>query len=300
MKIFVLDGGSPDELQPLSCTYTVAEFPLAGKTLREHLQERFAGQAKTASALTLTLHPALWPSENLKQRIIAAKEPCRIVSSQLGLLGWINDSQEAAPPEAPSLELDAECLQIRYPWDLLRLNETLIGSISEDRISGTIRERVSCDGYLELGEGSVLLPGVYIEGNVRIGKHCKIGPNCYLRGNTSIGDHCHVGQAVEIKNSLLLDHVSLGHLSYVGDSIIGPGTNFGAGTITANLRHDGKNHRSQIAGQQIDSQRRKLGAIIGANVHTGINTSIYPGRKIWPDTCTRPGEIVKQDLKPKI
>jgi acetyltransferase-like isoleucine patch superfamily enzyme len=298
MEIFVLDGGFPDELQPLSCTYTLAEFPVAGKALREQLQGRFSGYAEAASALTLTLHPALWPSENLMRRIIAAKEPCRIVSSQLGLLGWINDSQEAASPEAASLELDAECLQIRYPWDLLGLNEILVAAISEDCIRGTIREMVSYEGCLELGEGSVLLPGVYIEGNVRIGKHCKIGPNCYLRGNTCIGDYCHVGQAVEIKNSLLLDHVSLGHLSYVGDSIIGPNTNFGAGTITANLRHDGKNHRSQVAGQLIDSQRRKFGAIVGANVHTGINTSIYPGRKIWPGACTRPGEIVSQDLHP--
>ena len=99
------------------------------------------------------------------------------------------------------------------------------------------------DGFVSLGENSVILPGVYIEGNVIIGRDCKIGPNCYIRGNTSIGDRCHVGQAVEIKNSILGDKVSVGHLSYAGDSVICNNVNFGAGTIISNLRHDGRNHR---------------------------------------------------------
>jgi hypothetical protein len=40
---------------------------------------------------------------------------------------------------------------------------------------------------------------------------------------------------------------------------------------------------------------RKFGTIIGDDVHTGINTSIYPGRKLWPGTSTLPGEVVQRD-----
>ena len=152
------------------------------------------------------------------------------------------------------------------------------------------------DGIIHLGKGSRILPGVFIEGNVVIGENCKIGPNCYLRGSSSIGDHCHIGQAVEIKNSIILSHTSIGHLSYVGDSVIGHKVNFGAGTITSNLRHDGKNHRTTVGDQLIDTGRRKFGAIVSDHVHTGINTSIYPGRKLHPHTSTRPGEIVQKDL----
>jgi len=101
---------------------------------------------------------------------------------------------------------------------------------------------------------------------------------------------------VEIKNSLLMNNVSAGHLSYLGDSIVSPDTNFGAGTITANFRHDGRNHRSIVADELLDTGRRKLGAIIGDDVHTGIHTAIYPGRKIWPSCSTLPGDIVKRDL----
>ena len=130
-----------------------------------------------------------------------------------------------------------------------------------------------------------------------IGANCKIGPNCYLRGHTSIGDDCHIGQAVEIKNCLILSRTHVGHLSYVGDSILGTDVNFGAGTITANFRHDGMTHRSAVLGALVDTGRHKFGAIVGDGVHTGIHTAIYPGRKLWPNTSTRPGEIVRRDLE---
>ncbi len=72
----------------------------------------------------------------------------------------------------------------------------------------------------------------------------------------------------------------IGHLSYVGDSVIGERCNFGAGTICSNLRHDKGNIMSYIKGQRVDSGRRKLGVIMGGDVMTGINTSIYPGTVI--------------------
>jgi bifunctional UDP-N-acetylglucosamine pyrophosphorylase/glucosamine-1-phosphate N-acetyltransferase len=89
----------------------------------------------------------------------------------------------------------------------------------------------------------------------------------------------------------------VGHLSYIGDSILGEKVNLGAGTTTSNLRHDGKNHFSKVGDKLVDTGRRKFGTIIGDNVHTGINTSIYPGRKIWPGLTTRPADIVIQDLR---
>ena len=91
-------------------------------------------------------------------------------------------------------------------------------------------------------------------------------------------------------------NVGMGHLSYCGDSIVGKGTNFGAGTITANFRHDGQTHRSMVDGALVDTGRHKFGSIIGDDVHTGIHTSIYPGRKLWPHTSTRPGDVVQRDL----
>jgi NDP-sugar pyrophosphorylase family protein len=145
-------------------------------------------------------------------------------------------------------------------------------------------------------QGTKILPGVVIEGDVIIGDNCKIGPNCYIRGSTAIGDNCHIGQAVEIKNSIVLSGTSVGHLSYLGDSILGEKVNFGAGTITSNLRHDGGAHRSPVEGRMVDTGRRKLGVIVGDGLHTGIHTAFYPGRKLWPMTSTLPGAIVDKDI----
>ncbi|NMA42207.1 MAG: hypothetical protein GX946_02365 [Oligosphaeraceae bacterium] len=295
MKLRILDITLPDSLEPIaSALPQLGNMPIAGGSLAELLRTEAAA---LPSRLFLSLSPTLWPSSELWQILAQQEQPCRLLSAQGELLGWLNEDDELPAMGCKEIMPDATSLLIRYPWDLLTLTERLIGAFSEDRLLGIVREGVSRDGFLYLGEGSVILPGVYIEGNVSIGKHCKIGPNCHLRGNTSIADHCHIGNAVEIKNSLLFEHVAVGHLSYVGDSVICQNTNFGAGSICSNLRHDGKNHCCPINGEKIDSGRQKLGAFIGANVKLGINTSIYPGRKLYSNSSTRPAEVVQKDLK---
>jgi UDP-N-acetylglucosamine diphosphorylase/glucosamine-1-phosphate N-acetyltransferase len=185
-------------------------------------------------------------------------------------------------------------LSIGHPWDLIEANNVLVSGIKSD-IKGKIEKSVTVKGKLKVGKGTEILSGTYIKGNVVIGDNCLIGPNSFLRGNTSIGNGCHIGQAVEIKNSIIMDNANVPHLSYIGDSVIGKDSNLGAGTITANLKHDNKNVRSAVKGKPVDTGRRKLGAIIADNVHTGINTTIYPGRKIWPGLGTLPGEVVDKD-----
>jgi len=210
--------------------------------------------------------------------------------------------------EAPTADTSpaTRSFLIRHPWQLLRANEACLDALAADpdelaerRATGQVHALALVDADAHLGPGTRVLPGVVIEGAVVIGADCKIGPNCYLRGRTSIGDRCHVGNAVEIKNSILLADTNVGHLSYIGDSILGSGVNLGAGTITSNLRHDGRNHRCMVDGELVDTGRRKFGALIGDRVHTGIHTSIYPGRQLFPGTTTRPGEIVQHDLHPR-
>jgi len=187
-------------------------------------------------------------------------------------------------------------LSVGNPWDLIEANSVLVSEIKND-IKGKVEKNVIVKGKLKAGKGTEILSGTYIKGNVIIGENCLIGPNCYLRGNTSIGDGCHIGQAVEIKNSVIMDNAKVPHLSYIGDSVIGENSNLGAGTITANLKHDNKNVRSVVKGKIVDTGRRKFGTIIADDVHTGIKTTIYPGRKIWPGVSTLPGEIIDKDKK---
>jgi len=150
-------------------------------------------------------------------------------------------------------------------------------------------------GPIFIGKGTVIRPGAVIEGPVCIGENCSVGPNCWLRPGTTLGNECRVGQAVEIKNSILMDGVMASHLTYIGDSVIGERSNLGCGTVTANFRHDGAPHTTTVNGKRVVTDRKKLGGFIGDAVHTGVHTSIYPGRKLWPGTTTLPGEVVKED-----
>ncbi len=187
-------------------------------------------------------------------------------------------------------------IPITYPWNLLEANEFLLKGIVSDK-KGKIEKGAILKGPVVVGKNSLIKSGAYIEGQVVIGDNCEIGPNCYIRAYTSIGSNSKIGNAVEVKNSIIGNNTNIGHLSYVGDSVIGDNVNFGAGTIVANLRHDDANVKSVVKEELTDSGRRKLGTIIGDDVHTGINTSIYPGRKIWPNKSTLPGEIVKRDIE---
>ncbi len=187
---------------------------------------------------------------------------------------------------------------IGRPWDILALNEYILKNRLSHRVMGTVEEGAVLIPPVEVGEGTVIRSGAYVIGPVKIGRNSRIGPNCFIRPYTSIGDNCHVGNAVEVKNSIIMDNSNAPHLNYVGDSIIGEDTNLGAGTITANLRHDRGNIKVEVKGRLEDSGRHKLGAIIGHRVKVGINVTIYPGRKIGSGSLIGPGVIVDRNVPP--
>lgn len=184
---------------------------------------------------------------------------------------------------------------IGFPWHVLETNELLLqdGNDIQWEIRGEVEPHATLKGNVSVGEGSIVRNGSYIIGPAVIGNNCDIGPNCFIRPSTSIGDRVRIGNAVEVKNSIVMNGTHIGHLSYVGDSIIGEYCNFGAGTKVANLRHDGRTVLVELAGKKFNSGRRKLGVIMGDNVHTGINSMINVGTAISVGACTRPGEFVK-------
>lgn len=186
-------------------------------------------------------------------------------------------------------------IPIGYPWDLLKANEFFLGKIRKSEIKGKIEKGVHIKGKLVLKKGSQILGGSYIEGPVVIGENTTIGPLAHLRPNTSVGNNCNIGKT-ELFDAIIMDGTVSKHQSYIGHSIIGENVNVGAGLVTADYRHDEKEHVTVVNGRKVETGRRKLGAFIGDNVKIGINTSIYPGRKIWPNMMTKPGEIVEKDI----
>ncbi|MEM4532271.1 MAG: nucleotidyl transferase, partial [Desulfurococcaceae archaeon] len=162
-----------------------------------------------------------------------------------------------------------------------------------------VEENVTIKPPVYIGEGSIIRSGSYIEGPVYIDRGVEIGPNARIRPYSVICSGSRIGFSVEVKESIIMENVHISHLSYVGDSIVCENTNFGAGTITANLRFDEKTVSVNIKGRRVDSGRRKLGAIIGGYVKTGIHVSIMPGVKIGSYSWISPGAVVKHDIPSK-
>lgn len=183
----------------------------------------------------------------------------------------------------------SEWIDISRPWDILQANALLLQKMRKTICRGTIENHVTIHGNVSIGVNTQVLNGAYIEGPVIIGKNCKIGPNVYIRPFTSIGDNCHIGNACEVKNSVIIGNSNIPHQNYVGDSIIGEHCNLGAGTKIANLRLDKNPVHVSFQGTYINTGLRKLGAIIGDHVQTGINASINTGTIIGDHTFIGPG-----------
>jgi UDP-N-acetylglucosamine diphosphorylase/glucosamine-1-phosphate N-acetyltransferase len=188
----------------------------------------------------------------------------------------------------------SEWLDLSYPWNLLTANENLMGQL-QAHVEGDIEPNVTLIGPVSIGKGTIVRSGAYIVGPVIIGQNCDIGPNCFIRAFSAIGDNCHIGAAVELKNTIVMSGSKVPHLNYVGDSILGENCNLGAGTKIANLKLDKKN----IFVDSIDTHRRKMGAVIGDNVQTGINASINVGTLIGSNAFIGPGALAHGYIAPR-
>ena len=188
----------------------------------------------------------------------------------------------------------------KYPWDLFAINKHLMDTkLSESIIKEdvNISERATVEGKVWLEKGIKVFEGACIRGPCYIGENSVVGGNSLVRDYSSLGRKCVVGFSTEIKHSLIGDDCWF-HINYIGDSIIGNNCLFGAGTITANYRFDESNIKVQIGKNRINSNTNKLGAIIGDNCKTGINTCLEPGIKVGPQSMVGPSVNLQEDLKP--
>lgn len=141
---------------------------------------------------------------------------------------------------------------------------------------------------ISIGKGSVIEPGVLIQGPCIIGKNCVIRHGAYIRESVILGDECHIGHSTELKNSILLDRAAATHFVYVGDSILGNGVNLGAGVKCANLRLDRRDVSVQFEGKKLKTGLKKFGAIVGDRVQIGCNSVLNPGTLVGRECFAYP------------
>ena len=170
-----------------------------------------------------------------------------------------------------------------YPWELLGK----IGELAEKLIAdGMPGYRLLADDVL-IGEDVIIPPTATIIGPCVIGRGTEIRPGAYIRGNVITGERCVIGNSSELKNCVLLNDVQAPHYNYIGDSVLGNHAHLGAGAVCSNLKADGKN--VVIRGDRdYETERRKVGAILGDGADIGCNSVINPGTIVGKNTSVYP------------
>lgn len=176
-------------------------------------------------------------------------------------------------------------------------------------------ETTYIEDEVEIGEDTVIYPNVIIQGKTKIGKNCTIlsntriensliennvkiesslieqskieggvtiGPFTHLRPKSYVQEEAHIGNFVEIKNSTLEKGVKTGHLTYIGDAVVGENTNIGAGTITCN--YDGKNKHKTVIGKE---------SFIGSN--SVLVAPVNLGKEVY----TAAGSVITKNVPDK-
>src|SRR5690606_17091273 len=112
-----------------------------------------------------------------------------------------------------------------------------------------------------------------------IGAGASVGPFAYLRPGTELAADGKIGTFVETKNAKIGPGSKVPHLSYIGDTTVGEGSNIGAGTITAN--YDGVN---------------KHATVVGSHVRTGSHNVFVAPVRIGDGAYTGAGTVVRKDV----
>jgi bifunctional UDP-N-acetylglucosamine pyrophosphorylase/glucosamine-1-phosphate N-acetyltransferase len=165
------------------------------------------------------------------------------------------------------------------------------------------------DDDVVVGADTVIHPGVHLEGRTKIGVACEIhsgvrivnsvlddrvtiqnfcvirgsrlasgvtvGPFAHLRPECDLRESVHIGNFVELKKAVLGAGSKAGHLTYLGDAVVGEKVNVGAGTITCNYDGKGK-HRTVIEdGAFIGSDSQLVAPVtIGRGAYVGSGTTV--------------------------
>ena len=177
-----------------------------------------------------------------------------------------------------------------YPWEVLP-------DISDFILA--LGATLSPEEYDQVGENvwiakdAEIYPNNYIKGPCIIGHRTQVRPGAFIRGSALVGDDCVVGNSTELKNVILFDHVQVPHYNYVGDSVLGYHAHMGAGAVTSNVKADNKNVVIKNGEEQMETGRRKVGAMLGDYADVGCNSVLNPGAVIGRRTTVYPTSCVR-------
>jgi bifunctional UDP-N-acetylglucosamine pyrophosphorylase / glucosamine-1-phosphate N-acetyltransferase len=135
---------------------------------------------------------------------------------------------------------------------------------------------------VNIARGTAIEPFSYLV-DATVGADCRIGPYARLRPGATLADDVHIGNFVEVKASTLGRGAKANHLAYIGDTTVGSGVNYGAGSITAN--YDGAHKHRTVIGDR---------ASIGSNCVLVAPVTVGEGATIGA------GSVIAQNAPPGV
>lgn len=177
-----------------------------------------------------------------------------------------------------------------YPWEVLPYIEEFIinvgKSLPKDEFT-EVKENVWIHKTANVYESAHINAPTIICKDAEI-RHC-----AFIRGKAIIGEGAVVGNSTELKNVILFNKVQVPHYNYVGDSILGYKSHLGAGSITSNVKSDKKLVLIKSQDEVIETNLKKVGAMVGDNVEVGCGSVLNPGTVIGRDTNIYPLSSVR-------
>jgi bifunctional UDP-N-acetylglucosamine pyrophosphorylase / glucosamine-1-phosphate N-acetyltransferase len=170
-----------------------------------------------------------------------------------------------------------------------RLLEAGVGMNAPETVYFSHDTEIGADTVIE--PFAVFGPGVTVAGGatIRAFSHLEgatvaagaiIGPYARLRPGAVIGEAAHIGNFVEVKNTSIGAGAKANHLTYLGDAVVGPKANIGAGTITCNYDGFGK-YQTEI----------------GAGAFIGSDTALVAPVRIGDGAITAAGSVITGDVE---
>lgn len=178
--------------------------------------------------------------------------------------------------------------QFTYPWEALAGISDFIKKIGPT---------LDTEKFEQLGEdiwvakSATVAPTAYLNGPLIIDEEAEIRHCAFIRGSVIIGKGSVVGNSTELKNDIIFNNVQVPHYNYVGDSILGYRSHMGAGSITSNVKSDKTLvvvKDSYDTKEEIETGRKKFGAMLGDFVEVGCNSVLNPGTVIGRHTNIYP------------
>ncbi|MBQ0040921.1 MAG: UDP-N-acetylglucosamine pyrophosphorylase [Clostridiales bacterium] len=177
-----------------------------------------------------------------------------------------------------------------YPWEVL------------DGIKEYILElgpTLPTDEFDNPAEGVWVAKDATVFDSAYLGSPCiidhgaEIRQCAFIRGSAIVGKGTVVGNSTELKNVILFDSVQVPHYNYVGDSVLGYKSHMGAGSITSNVKSDKTLVVVKNGSEQVETGRKKVGAMLGDFVEVGCNSVLNPGTVIGRNSNVYPLSSVR-------